>query len=569
LIDAVKRGDLQAARALVARGVDVNAGTPDGTTALHWAAHRNSVPLVDLLLHAGARVTVANDYDATPLSVACEAASAPLVERLLTAGADPNTTVTGGETVLMIAARGNADVVRVLLAHGAKPNAKTAFRQQTALMWAAADNNVPAIRALVEAGAEVSARAKDPTAAYVAAQENSRIISGGSKVEGGKAEAENMVQGFSAPAFAARAGHRAAMRALLDAGVPVDEHMPDGTTALHIATTNAHWELAANLLDRGANPNAVGNGVTPLHLIAWERTVHYTISTNGLPAPAATGTISSLDLVRRLIAHGANVNARAEKNSASILLGATPLLVATAPADPPLMRLLLELGADPHATTADGTNLIMLAGGTNLRTQTIGDDEAAYEALQIGLTIAGIDINAVNQLGDTALHGAAFRGFNPIVQLLVDHGAKLDVKNAQGRLPVEVAHAEFRIVMTAHRPETEALLTRLMEQRNIPVPRQLTPDEFEERYVQRGPEITCPAAPLVSSPDSRSLRVTFGSPMAINPSDGKPVSGAVLCTPSSGTEFPPGSTTVTCTATDRIGRSGSCSFTVKVAIPTK
>ena len=264
----------------------------------------------------------ANRYGVTPLALAATNGSAPMIERLLAAGADPNTALPGGETVLMTAARaGNAAAVRALLDRGADVQARASRRKgQTALMWAAAENNAAVVKLLVEAGADVRERSR--------------------------------AGAFSPFLFAVRGGHVAAARALLDAGAPVNEALPDGTSALVLAVINAHYELAAALLDRGADPNAAAQGWTALHQIAWSR--RHNAGFN-LPGPVPTGALDSLDLVRTLVARGADVNARLTKEpkdgNRNMLnrIGATPFLMAAKSDDVPLMRVAARLGADARS----------------------------------------------------------------------------------------------------------------------------------------------------------------------------------------------------------------------------
>jgi ankyrin repeat protein len=259
LIEAVKGGDTAALRALVDRNVDVNVPEPDGTTALHWAVNRDNVQAVDLLIGAGANVRAANRYGITPLRLASTNGSAAIVTRLLAAGADPNQTLPDGETVLMTASRtGRVDAIRALVAAGADVHAREKTSGQTALMWAAAANNAAAVRLLIELGARPIERS-----------------TGGS---------------FTPYLFAVRAGHIAAAGALLDAGVPVDESLPDNTGALVLAVINAHYEMAAFLLDRGADPNGDAQGWTALHQIAWSR--RHNAGFN-LPGPVQTSARSA------------------------------------------------------------------------------------------------------------------------------------------------------------------------------------------------------------------------------------------------------------------------------------
>lgn len=446
LVQAVKAGNLQTVRAMVKAKADANSAEPDGTTALHWAVQNGNVEMVDLLIRSGAKVAATNRYGVTPLTVACTAGNAAIVERLLAAGADPNGTLSDGETPLMTAARtGSAETIKALIARSANVNAREQRKGQTALMWAAAENNVAAIRALIEAGADVNERS-----------------TGGS---------------FTPYLFAIRAGHIDAARALIDAGVDVNQSLTDGTSALVLAVMNAHYELAAALLDKGANPNADNQGWTALHQIAWSR--RHNAGFN-LPGPVATGGLDSLDLVRKLVQKGANVNARmtreprdGNRNQLN-RIGSTPFLMAAKSDDVPLMRVLLETGADPSLTTNHGTTALMAAAGVGIWApgENPGTHEEALAAVKLALDVGGGNVNDVDQDGETALHGAVYRGGAiPVIQFLIDKGATLDVKNKKGWTPVVVADGvEYTPAVLKRYPEAAALLRKTMRERGLAVP---------------------------------------------------------------------------------------------------
>jgi uncharacterized protein len=446
LVQAVKTGNVQTVRAMVKAKADANSAEPDGTTALHWAVQNGNLEMVDLLIRSGAKVAAANRYGVTPLTVACTAGNAAIVERLLAAGADPNATLADGETPLMTAARtGSAETIKALMAHGANVKVRERRKGQTALMWAAAENNVAAIRALVEAGADVNERS-----------------TGGS---------------FTPYLFAIRAGHIDAARALVDAGVDVNQSLTDGTSALVLAVMNAHYELAAALLDKGANPNADKQGWTALHQIAWSR--RHNAGFN-LPGPVATGGLDSLDLVRKLVQKGANVNARMTKEPRDgnrnqlNRIGSTAFLMAAKSDDVPLMRVLLENGANPALTTERGTTALMAAAGVGIWApgENPGTHEEALAAVKLALEAGGGKVNDVDQDGETALHGAVYRGGAiPVIQFLIDKGAALDVKNKKGWTPVVVADGvEYTPAVLKRYPEAAALLRKTMRDRGLAVP---------------------------------------------------------------------------------------------------
>jgi ankyrin repeat protein len=414
IISAVKRADAQAVRTALTQGGDVNAAAPDGTTALHWAVHHDSGELVNLLIRAGAAVKAANRYGVTPLALACINGSAAIVEALLTAGADPSTASAEGETVLMTAARtGNADVVRLLLAAGADVNAKETWRGQTPLMWAIAEEHLPVVRVLLERGADIEART---------------------------------AKGFSPFLFAVRSGDFDMVRALLAAGANVNDAGGDGTTALVVAIVNAHFELAAFLLEQGADVTTDMPGGTALHAVT--RTRNYEYGTVVRPAAVQTGRLDAMALARILLEYGADPDAQIVKplprqggfdNNYLRLIGATPFLLAARAADPALMRLLVDHGADPSITTNQNVTPLMVAAGAGyVQGQSIGAPADRLEAVKLALEL-GADVHATSESAETAMHGAATGGVNAVVELLYARGASLDAKDKDGTTPLAIA----------------------------------------------------------------------------------------------------------------------------------
>ena len=463
LVEAVKAVDVDRVRALVGDpAVDVNAAGSDGATALHWAVHRSDAALVDLLLGAGADVSAANRYGVQPLSLAAENGAAGIVEALLDAGADPNASLRGGETALMTAARtGDAATIRALLVRGADPNARDDFRGQTALMWAAARNNAAAVHALAELGADVHAK----TETAERAPRGNRLFYAPPPT------------GFTALTFAARGGHLDALRVLIEAGADVNDTLSDGQSALVVAVANANWELADYLLDRGADPNLAGAGWNALHQLLRTRRMNTGF---GFPGPIPSGRVDSIDVLKKMIARGGDVDARMTANGMKDgqrnrlnRLGATPFFLAAKVTDTEAMRVLVDAGADAVTPNADGTTPLMVAAGLAIWNpgedggSLPGQEDEVLEAVRMCVEL-GNDVHAVNYRGETALHGAAFRGANNVVEYLVARGAAMDARTGLGYSPLAIADGFSYSDFYKAQKHTAALLRDLMEARGIP-----------------------------------------------------------------------------------------------------
>ncbi|MCM3881210.1 MAG: ankyrin repeat domain-containing protein [Vicinamibacterales bacterium] len=405
---------------------------PDGTTPLHHAVHQNDLKMAESLIRGGADVNRTNRYGVPPLALAATNGNAALVEMLLKAGANANTAQAEGETVLMTAARtGIPAAVKSLLAYGADVNAKESWRGQTALMWAAAEGHAETLQVLLGAGAQVDARSN---------------------------------AGWTALLFAAREGRINAVKTLLAGGADVNDALipragrgrgygaggggrppTGGSSALVLAVGSAHFELASVLLDAGANPNTAAQGWAALHHITWIRKPG---TGSNDPAPYGSGNMDSLTLVRKLVAHGADVNARVTRRpnvgvTALNFIGATPFFMAARGGDTELMRLLVELGADPLLPNEDGTTALMVAAGVG--THSPGEDAGApaeaLAAVKLALELGG-DVNTVDKNGNTAMHGAAFKQLPEAVKLLDANGAKVEIwnkKNVSGWTPLRIA----------------------------------------------------------------------------------------------------------------------------------
>ncbi len=438
LADAVQALDRPAIRSLLAESTDVNAPQVDGMTGLHWAALHDELEIARLLVEAGARAAAANRYGITPLTLACTNGNGQMVELLLDAGADPNTKLPNGETVLMTASRtGKIGPVKSLLRRGADPKptvfgmgrregaganaflhrmndpAVLAYRpksEQTALIWAAAEGHAEVVAELIEFGADFR---------------------------------RTLESGFTPLFFAVRGGHIDAVRTLVEAGADVNvriEPAPEwrhigytakprpGATPLLVAVENGHFQLAAYLLHAGADPNAADlGGYTALHAIVPARRVP---PGDANPPPVPTGNMTSLEFVGEIVRQGADLNARmtgpGRVNLGSFVVGPTPFLGAAQTADIELMTTLVHLGADPLLTDGNNSTALMLAGAR------LGTDDEVVQVMELLLDL-GVDINAVNANGETAMHAAAYRDRAAPIKFLAARGARIETWNRANR----------------------------------------------------------------------------------------------------------------------------------------
>jgi uncharacterized protein len=436
-------------RALLNGHVDVNVRSEDGSTALLWVAHWNDLQTAELLVRAGADANAANDFRMTPLVQACTNGSAAFVELLLEAGAKPNTPVATGETPLMTCARtGAIDAVRTLLAHGADVNAKESTQNQTALMWAAAEQHPNVVQALIEAGADLRAHTKlGFTALHFAARtgdmESTQVL-----INAG-VDVNIRSQPDSEPGRGAAGGRRVATPREAPAGALIatgGTSFP-GSTPLLVATVRGHVPLALFLLDHGADPNIVDAGFTPLHWAAgtWENGLANPVYGFVDPVGGIPDRAAKLQLVKALLAHGANSNLQMTLRPPGFggtgtggyndAAGATPFIVAANASDLEMMRLLLAAGADPHLTTKTKSNAILAATGLNRGIGEIIDDEdRAIEAVKFLLEV-GVDPKAVTTFNENALFGPGYRGWNRMLELLIDKGADVNIINKAGVTP--------------------------------------------------------------------------------------------------------------------------------------
>ena len=478
--DAAMNRDIAGVRAMIANKGDVNAPQSDGTTALTWAVRANDPDMVELLLQAKANVKAANREGATALYQAGELGNPVILEQLLKAGADVNGTfLTTGETALMEAARtGNAEALNVLAAHGAIIDAKETLRGTTALMWAATEGHLGAVRFLVEHGADVNvASKKEKDRPYGTAGPGARLP-------------KDMDSGALTPLiFAVREGSWDTMKFLVESKADVNKTSGDGSSPLLVAVLNGSYEMARYLIEKGANVSLANQkGWTPLYLAV----KHRTIETGTMPVPPNAD--QSLDFIRLILSRGAELNTHlayeTEVHSANHVFwlreeGATPFFRAAYGGDVEVMRLLLASGADPMLSTKDHTTPLMgLAGvGFTLSLVHHRSHREDIEAMKLLLDLGG-DLNAVNDQGLTALMGAAQRGADDEIMMLVDHGARLDIRDrgtycgdasrcsGGGVLALNYAiGVAVTVQMPVYKPTTVALLEKLMTERGIPVPR--------------------------------------------------------------------------------------------------
>ena len=510
LLTAAAEQDRAAVLALLDEGVDVNARRADGVTALLWAAYIDDVEMAERLLAAGADVDAADDHGVTPLERAAENASRRMTETLLAAGADSNAAMTSGLTPIMTAAQtGNAGVVRALLAAGADINAVVSTTGSTALMWAVVEQHDEIIRMLLDAGAAPSV---------------------------------STVKGFTPLMYAAQNGDIETGRALIAAGVDINEPSTDGTHILPFSIVFSQDAFAMFLIEEGADPNGTMNGVSAIHaasgsarqwLLDWDRRHGY----SGRYGRARRYSRSSLDadkrlpLVRALLDRGADPNRRINVSTMFMayigypkkgafepfacgtgdLRGATPLWIAAfdmgdsrryrqtqddeALVDQPsqtdagvaILQALMDAGGDQHLTTVDGTTPLMMAAGLGRSSyrprEPRGIRTPGAEAATKFLLEAGGDINATNEADYAALHGAAFRGLNEVIEYLVEQGADIDARDFRGRTPYRMAEGSKQSFQFQTWPETAQLLADLGADTTLGIP-----GTVQERLRDTSPE---------------------------------------------------------------------------------
>ncbi len=454
IADAAQRGAWAQVRALLAAHVPVNTVQADGMTALHWAVQVNEEAVVAALLASGANPNAANRYGITPLFLAATNGSIPVTKALLAAKANPNAALPNGETALMAAARtGNPAAIQLLLRADSNPNVAETSQGETALMWAATENHPEAIRALIQGGADPNRHSKTLDLAPMDWQQVGMVST---PLPRG---------GFTALMYAARQNAQDAVRALAEGKADLDAQDPDGTTALTFAIINQHYDAAALLLERGANPNVADNtGMASLYAAV---DMNQFRSDIGRPARPSEDKLTALDIVKLALAHKGDPNATLKKailgrhhgfGDGSLGDGATALMRAAKGPDLEAMEALLDAGANASLGMTKGSNAVMILAGTR-GGPGAGNGAAAKAATALRLLMKhGADVNAPDARGDRPIHSAAQAGSNDMVRLLVELGADPNAKNGAGKTAFDLANAPGR----GHHEDTAAILKEII-----------------------------------------------------------------------------------------------------------
>ncbi len=457
VVDAAKNDDKAAIIRLIQQKADVNVPEADGTTAISWAVRQDDIEIADRLIRAGANVRTANRYGVTPLYLAALNGNPEIILKLLKAGAGANDAVSEGETALMTASRsGHLAAVEVLIEGGATIDARENWRGQTALMWAAAEGHPDVIKALVAHGADVNAKsAVQKWERQVTAEPREKWLPPG---------------GLTPMYFAARQGCVECIRVLASLKADVNFQDQDGVTPLIDTLMNGHFDAASALLDAGADPNiADAAGRTPLYAAVDMNTV----PSSNRPGPKTLeNQMTGIQIVAKLLDKGANPNARLKKQTpyrskvdrgTDTMLGAgtTAFLRAARAGDAEMMRLLLKRGADPAIATGSdtpqdvnagaqrrnpgGINPMRAAAGLGSKEEdTVGRKKTeadSIEAIKVCLD-AGVDINARDGRGQTALYGAALQGYDEVVKFLLSRGADPKIKDQRGFTALDAAEGK-------------------------------------------------------------------------------------------------------------------------------
>jgi ankyrin repeat protein len=436
------------------RADDVNRRNVDGSTPLQWAVYENDVPLVKRLLHAGADVSLANNYGATPMSLAAEDGNTEILQLLLDAGADANSPNPDGQTALLAVARtGNVNAAQLLLNKGATVDAREKWGGQTALMWAAARRHPEMMQLLISKGADVNARSIDRDyQRHVTAEGRPKNLDSG---------------GFTSLLYAARENCGACVDVLLKSGANIDLPDPDGVSPLLVAIMNANWDLAGQLIQAGADVNQWDIfGESPLFTaVGLRRQID-----GGHASIDSQNKINGLAIVTKLLERGANPNMQlffrpANLRGTTNTRGSTPLIRAANNGDLEVVKLLLEHGADATLYMADRQTPIhaVLAGRST--------EQQALEMIRV-LKAAGTDVNVIALVnheeevrGGTALHYAVRKRFKEVIKALASYGIDMNARDQDGLTALDYTQSRgfmpFMALQTPVYKEEAALLREL------------------------------------------------------------------------------------------------------------
>jgi len=460
LADAAEANNAKRVKELISLNADIDAAQVDGMTALHWACHNDNTEIALALLAANANPSSKNRYEVTPLSIACSNGNATIIDRLLEKGADPNTTLDGGETALMTAARvGKLKPVLSLLEAGAAVDSKEQ-KAQTAIIWAANEGHAAIVKALAKAGADFKTPLKS---------------------------------GYTPLFFAVRQGHREAIHTLIELGADFDGAMEiensggklakNGTSPMILAMENGHFDIALEFLKMGADPNDMRTGITPLHTLVRVRKPDRGEGAQGEPPPLITGPIDSLEFARELIAHGAKVDVpittgRKPRGGRLNMIGCTPFFLACDTADLAYMKLLIEAGADPTIRNVDNATALMVAAGlgSHAPEEEAGTPAECLKAVEY-LVSLGADVNAIDNRGETAMHGAAYKNAPEVVTFLASQGADISIwntKNESGWTPLYIAEGYRPGNFKPSFPTVDAIAAAMLAQ-GVPFPTEERP----------------------------------------------------------------------------------------------
>jgi ankyrin repeat protein len=457
VVEAARRGDVATVRALIAKRASVNEPSRDGSTALLWAAYHADLPMVQALIAAGATTNTANKYGVSPLLQASRTGATPVVQALLRAGADAKQAHPEGETPLMAASyAGSLDSVKLLLEAGAEVNAADQYQKQTALMWAATEGHEPIVEALLAAGADANVKAHVTTLTE-------------------RKHADHPTGGFSALMFAARNGHEAAARALIKGGADPKLTNGDEASAMVVAIVNDRFDLAAALLELGADPN---DGSLYFAVDMHDATTDMRARDGSRLRADFPNKLTALDLVKLLLDRGADPNKPfvGQLHSYSLCCGeevnSSPFFRAAVAADVEVLKLMVAKGAQiewsptevkkekkegaagggrgnpnvgktPMMVAINGGRGASFAAGPGF--DRLGPppfrEESNREPIEAvkALIAAGADANAKAPDGAYLMHQAVQARQVAIIRALAGAGAKFDVVNKDNLTPLQLA----------------------------------------------------------------------------------------------------------------------------------